>query len=78
MLQKVIKVGNSAAVTIPKHILENANMKIGDKVFLEFDEESNILFISPKSFKGVTPEFIKYTNDFIKRNRKALEELAQL
>ena len=37
MLQKVIKVGNSAAVTIPKYFLEKSSMKIGDKVFVEFD-----------------------------------------
>lgn len=78
MLQKVIKVGNSAAVTIPKYFLNSAKIKIGDKVFTDCDEESNILFISSKSFKGVTPEFIKYTNEFIKKNRKALEELARL
>ncbi|MEK7502433.1 MAG: AbrB/MazE/SpoVT family DNA-binding domain-containing protein [Patescibacteria group bacterium] len=78
MLQKVIKVGNSAAVTIPKYFLEKSSMKIGDKVFVEFDEETNMIVISPKSFKGITPEFIKYTNDYIKRNRKALEELAKL
>lgn len=78
MLQKVIKVGNSAAVTIPKYFLNSAKIKIGDKVFTEFDEETNMIFVSPKSFKGITPEFVRWTKDYINKNRKALEELAKL
>jgi len=30
MIQKIIRVGNSAAISIPKKVLEEKNLKIGD------------------------------------------------
>ncbi|MDP2671283.1 MAG: hypothetical protein Q8P13_02360 [bacterium] len=68
MRQKIIKVGNSAAVTIPKNILEEKNLKIGD--LAEFDIQS----ISKKT--KVTPEFVEWVDKYIENNRPALEELA--
>lgn len=70
MIQKIIRVGNSAAVSIPKKTLEEKNLKIGD--LAEVD-------IQPKKTHkkmALTPEFLKWVDKYIKNNRPALEELA--
>ena len=68
MRQKIIRVGNSAAVTIPKKVLEEKSLNIGDVA--EFD-------IQPVGKKTkVTPEFVEWVDKYIENNRPALEELA--
>lgn len=70
MIQKIIKVGNSAAVSIPKKLLEGKNLKIGD--LAEVD-------IQPKKVQNkmsLTPEFLKWVDKYIASNRPALNELA--
>jgi len=65
-----MKVGNSAAVTIPKKLLEEKKLKIGD--FAEVD-------IQPPQVQkqmSLTPEFLKWVDKYIANNRPALNELA--
>jgi len=49
MTQKIIKTGNSAAVTIPSEMLKSLNLKIGDKAeaMMNFTEGS-ITYIFPE------------------------------
>lgn len=77
MIQKVIKVGNSAAVTIPKDFLSQSKIKVGDEVLIETSLDT--LTVSPKrrGTTGLTPEFSKSVDEFIKKYRLALEELAR-
>ena len=78
MLQKVIKIGNSAAITLSKQILNNTKIKTGDKVYVELDEGTNSIIISSKEkpLKGMSPDIVEWTQKFINKNRQALEELA--
>ncbi|OGY26571.1 MAG: hypothetical protein A2Z42_04825 [Candidatus Woykebacteria bacterium RBG_19FT_COMBO_43_10] len=69
MRQKIIKVGNSAAVTIPKKVLEENGFKIGDFVEVE------IFPVGSKYPERL--EFIKQIDKIIKNYRPALEELAK-
>ena len=69
MKSKIIRVGNSAAVTIPKKTLEEKNIKIGD--------EAEIEVTSLQNKPTVSPEFFEWLNQYIEKNRVALEELAQ-
>ena len=80
MLQKVIKVGNSSAVTLPKQILEEFKIKAGDQVYVELDHSTSAVIISAKEnpYKGVSPDIASWTKKFIEKNRKALEDLANL
>lgn len=78
MTQKVLKVGDSAAVTIPKKSLEELDLKLGDKVNVEIDKKNRTVFIKPIR-KQLTPEDIKIaklTLNFINRYKKDLEALA--
>lgn len=76
--QKLYKTGNSVAVTIPKQLLEELNLKEGSEVILEKKGE-DIAFISKntKLASDVTPEFMKMVDEFIDKNEDVLKELAK-
>lgn len=75
MAQKILKVGSSAAVTIPKKSLEELGLKIGDSVRLEVDKIRKAVVV--ELFPKVDEEILDWTRKFIKRYRKALEALAK-
>jgi len=66
MRQKIIRVGNSAAVTIPKKVLEETGLKVGEEAEIDvrpiFEADS---------------EIHQLTKQIIKNYRPALEELAK-
>ncbi len=76
MTQKVLRVGSSAAVTIPKKSLEELGLKPGDEVIVELDRKSRRVSIKPL-VKEVDRELLDWTKKFIKRYRPALEALAR-
>ncbi len=76
MTQKVLRVGSSAAVTIPKKSLAELGLKVGDLVAVEVDKKNRTVLIEP--VKGnVDKELLKWTDKFIERYRPALEALAK-
>lgn len=79
MIQKVLRVGSSAAVTIPKKSLKELGLKIGDSVSLDIDVRERSVSIrstrAPKT-SARQKKIDKFTLDFIKRYRKDLESLA--
>ena len=75
MTQKVLKVGSSAAVTIPKKSLEELGLKVGDKVAIEIDKKTKAVIIKP--LVKVDKELLDWTNRFIEKYRPALEALAK-
>ncbi len=78
MTQKVLKVGSSAAVTIPKKSLEELGLKIGDRVSVEVDKKKRIVSIEPLGkLSKEDSKIVKLTMSFIQRYRKDLEALAR-
>lgn len=75
MTQKVLKVGSSAAVTIPKKSLEELGLKIGDQITVEIDKSRKAAIIKPAI--RVDSELIDWTKKFIEKYRDALEKLAK-
>ena len=75
MTQKVIKVGDSAAVIIPKKSLKELGIKLGDTVSVEIDKKQQRVSIQPIA-KEVDRELLDWTKKFIDRYRSALEALA--
>jgi putative addiction module antidote len=69
MIQQTIQIGNSVGVVIPKNILTEKNIKIGDKVQIE---------IKPlkKEVGGVDAKFMKMVDEFIEEHKDVLEQLA--
>lgn len=76
MTQKVLKVGTSAAVTLPKKSLEEIGLRIGDRVRVEIDEERGGFVILPFGAKA-HKELRTWTEKFIERYRPALEALSK-
>ena len=66
MKQKIIRTGNSAAVIIPKEVLEEKNLKIGDIAEIEVEPA----FEADAKIHDLTQKIIK-------EYRSALEELAR-
>lgn len=80
MWQKIISVGNSAAITIPKGFLKDVGVKIGDKVRVNTDSDTKTMKVEAKSsIKSslLDKSFTKWTDSFIKKHQTLLEELAQ-
>ncbi|MBI3305433.1 AbrB/MazE/SpoVT family DNA-binding domain-containing protein [Candidatus Parcubacteria bacterium] len=76
MTQKVLKVGTSAAVTIPKKSLQELGLKIGDRVAVEVHRKSRKVVIEPM-VRELDPALLEWTRKFINRYRPALEALAK-
>lgn len=78
MTQKVLKVGSSAAVTIPKKSLEELGLKIGDQISVEIDKVKKIVSIKPAGkLSKEGKKILDWTKKFIERYRPALEALAK-
>lgn len=75
-IQKIIKVGNSVAITLPKSFLEQNKIKVGDHVHLESALDTIMISTKSKNLAGITPEFVKSVDNFISKYRRALVELA--
>ncbi len=77
MTQKVLKVGSSAAVTIPKKSLAELGLKVGDRVAVEVHRSKKMVSIKPISVLSQDDKrVLKLTLNFISRYRKDLEALA--
>lgn len=81
MTQKIVRVGNSAAITIPKDFLELINLQIGDEVDVQSDKDMRVMIIKPtgsSAMTNITPEFKNWLDSFMVENHDVLKELAQL
>lgn len=78
MTQKVIKVGDSVAVVIPKKSLKGLGIHPGDEINVEVNQQTKIMSISPLSKSSKRQQKIaELTFSFINRYRKDLEALAR-
>ena len=78
MTQKVLKVGSSAAVTIPKKSLEALGLKIGDQITVEVNARKRTVVISPShELSKEDLKVAKIAYNFINQYRKDLESLAK-
>jgi len=79
MIQKVLKVGTSAAVTIPKKSLEEMGIKIGDNVSVSTDTKQKTVTIRKtvtKQESDLDDKVTKLTLNFIERYEDDLKALA--
>ena len=69
MVQQAIQIGNSIGVIIPKNVLEEKGIKVGDKIQVD---------VKPikKSVGGVDAKFMKMVDEFIEKHKDVLEQLA--
>lgn len=77
MTQKVLQIGSSAGVTIPKDFLKELGLKIGDRVTVKSDLKQGRLVILPVRKGKVDFELLDWTDRFIDQYRPALKALSQ-
>lgn len=81
MIRQLFKTGNSVVLSLPKEVLDALGMKDGERVNLELDREQRCVIITPVEkpveLPGVDEEFARQVDDFIRRYRPALDELAK-
>lgn len=79
MLQKVIKVGNSLALTIPKSFVEKTGFKAGDEIFVQQEPQSKSLIITTKDQAKkikLSPDLFSWLNEVEEKYTDAIKELA--
>ncbi len=77
--QKIIKVGNSAAVIIPSFLLKEGNLKIGDEVIIETVPKYQAFLFKKEGRKNkisLSPEFFNWLEKIEKKYKKTIQELA--
>lgn len=72
MQRKLIKVGSSAAVLVPKAVLDELKVKIGDTIHVEMAKKAR-----PVAPSVVDPEIVQWTKDFIDQYRPLLKRLSK-
>lgn len=82
MKQKLIKIGNSTGVIIPKQLLKELGLKEGSEVAILRDAAINSLNIikhgSKTSKSSIRPTILKSFEKIKKQYHTAFEELAKL
>jgi len=78
MVNKLLRIGDSVGVTLPKKTLKEMGISTGDKVVITFVPKDNSFVITPfKTNKSVVSNRIaKLPTEFIDRYRPALKKLA--
>lgn len=79
MQQKIIQVGNSTGVIIPKSLLDQVGLQTGSEVEIEQDTQTNVLVISKKGQKrsSVSARFLEILERVNQKYQAALKELAE-
>lgn len=80
MTQKVLKIGTSLGVTIPKQAVDRLGLRVGDSVQGGYGQDGYQMVIVPKSHKASSTrrrnKIAVLTANFIERYRSDLEALA--
>ncbi len=73
MTRKILQIGSSVGITIPKSALKELNMSVGDEVVFTVDSaRKRASFELPTKVDG---ELVSWTRDFIEKYRPALDSL---
>lgn len=82
MTQKIIKVGNSAAVTLPRAFLAEIGASVGSNVQVHLKPETNRIILQIETNEGrektvVNEEVYSVAKNLLKRYLPAFKELAK-
>lgn len=78
--QKIIKAGNSLAITIPAEFVREGNLAVGDELIIETTPRYGMMLVKKEEFKDkakLSPEFKLWLEEFTTKNRKMLKKLAK-
>jgi len=75
MIQKVLKIGSSIGITIPKKTAQELGISAGDAVEFTFNKGRKQFTVEPLA--SINQDLVVWTKDFIEKYRPALEALAK-
>jgi antitoxin component of MazEF toxin-antitoxin module len=75
MIQKLLNVGSSKAVTVPKNALKELGLEKAHSVSVTVDTENRRFIVEPLG--DVDGELVSWTKGFIEKYRPALEALSK-
>jgi len=79
--QKIIKVGNSLAITLPASFVKLVKLKAGETVAVDIAETYKAILIKPTKVKNkinLSLEFFDWLNNFTEKNKELIRELANI
>lgn len=79
--QKIIRVGNSLAVTLPASFIKEGNLKAGNEILVETMPIYQTALITTKKNKiksQLTPEFFQWLNQVSEKYEDVIRELANI
>ena len=77
--QKIIKVGNSYAITIPAEFVKEGKLAVGDELVVEHNAQNGSRYIQKASKRlkpGLTPEFFEWLDETIEKDKDLIKQLA--
>jgi putative addiction module antidote len=81
MIRQLFKTGNSIVLSLPKEVLDDLGISVGEHINLELDREQHRVILTPVekplAIAGVNEDFARQVDEFIQKYRPALEELAK-
>lgn len=78
--KKILRVGDSAAITLPANFLREVRWKPGQEVVVETDARTETIVVRSARRAGkarISPEFAAWVEEFIEEHRPLLRELAR-
>ncbi len=80
MTHKILKVGTSAAVTIPREYLRELGLRIGDRVDVHYEERETAIYLRPTRKKKILVRrgTQKFLEEFFRHYHDDLARLAKL
>lgn len=78
--KKILRVGDSAAITIPSRFLRAVGWKPGQEVLVDTDPRTETLVVRPVRRAGrsrISAEFASWVEEFIAQHEPLLRELAK-
>lgn len=79
--QKVIKVGNSLAITLPAPFVRDGNINAGDELYIEHNADHKTLYVRPEKGQvgdGLTPEFFEWLDEISEEYEDTIKALAKV
>ena len=79
MEQKIIRAGNSLAVTLPSAFVKAQKIKAGQVVYVDADQDLDLVQVRTKKHapSGLTPEFKQWLDKTVIQHAEGIKKLAQ-
>jgi len=77
---KILKVGDSAAVTIPSSFVKKTGWKTGEEVIVDTDPRTETMVVRPAkrtTRTTISAGFVSWVEEFIDEHKPLLDELAK-